>query len=523
MERRITPKSDREYLRELFKKTLDGTYAIPVFQRDYCWKKTQVVALFDSIVMGYPIGSLTFWESNEEKTYKTRDLLTDEIKDSPKPQYYILDGRQRITTIFGCLSKEQNKREEFRLFFNTIDCTFEYLKNKYNPPITTVPLCTIFDTFELLDRLSQIKDEIKDNKELADQCISNARELNAILQEYVVTEVVLQQCSLSQATVVFDRINTEGTKLDEIDKLKANLYTKDSGETINDYFDDIRKSLIPYGFEKIDSDLLIDCCYRFVGLKDYENNLKQLADKQKDFDLAKTDIKKCIVQTAKFLHDDCDVISYQLLPYSRQFVTLTWFFKDITNPTTEHLNELKKWFFYTTCNQSFLNSSLSNVRALMNGMAKYTESQKYIEPNSAVVPIDYQTIEIEDTFFNFRFSNKSALSNLLMIEQIYEYKKKSSIHVSDLTYYDHVRIGKLSVGYLPVLHSSDKHFLESIRTNPAELCMSADVYEKYCLSHKAILALVDNNFESFNVERKQILKEILTKMLIGMGIDVDVR
>lgn len=520
MERRITPKSDREYLRELFKKTIDGTYAIPVFQRDYCWKKNQIVALFDSIVKGYPIGSLTFWESSEEKAYKTRDLLTDEIKDSPKPQYYILDGRQRITTIFGCLSKEQNKRDEFKLFFNTKEGIFEYPKAKSNLPVTLVPLWQIFDTLELLDRLSRIKDELKNDKELADRCISNARELNAILQEYVVTEVVLKQCSLGQATIVFDRINTEGTKLDEIDKLKANLYTQDSGETINDYFDDIKKSLIPYGFEKIDSDLLIDCCYRFVGLKDYENNLKQLADKLAIFESVKDSIKDCIVQTARFLHDNCGVLSCQLLPYSRQFVALTWFFKDIANPNNGQLSELKKWFLYTTCNQSFLNSSLTNVRSLMNGMAKYIESQSTPSTNPSLSsPIEYDKLEIDDSFFDFRFSNKSALSNLLMIEQIYAYNNNSSLGISDLGYYDYVKISKLAVGYIPLLHSSDKYFLDNLRVNPSQLYMDENIYSRYCLSSKAIQALLENNFETFNSERRLILKNILSEMLKEVGVE----
>ncbi len=46
---RISIKPEREYLREIATKLEEGTYAIPAFQRDYVWKKNQILDLFDSI------------------------------------------------------------------------------------------------------------------------------------------------------------------------------------------------------------------------------------------------------------------------------------------------------------------------------------------------------------------------------------------------------------------------------------------------------------------------------------------
>ncbi|MFK1887577.1 DUF262 domain-containing protein [Bacteroides fragilis] len=76
----INIKSEREYLREIYTKINNGKYAIPVFQRDYVWKKEQVLDLFDSISKGYPIGTIILWKPTDDFVKKSKDILTDEKK-----------------------------------------------------------------------------------------------------------------------------------------------------------------------------------------------------------------------------------------------------------------------------------------------------------------------------------------------------------------------------------------------------------------------------------------------------------
>ena len=39
-------------------------YVLPSFQRDYVWKMEQIEELFNSIRLGYPLGSLLLWNIN---------------------------------------------------------------------------------------------------------------------------------------------------------------------------------------------------------------------------------------------------------------------------------------------------------------------------------------------------------------------------------------------------------------------------------------------------------------------------
>ena len=49
-------------IEELLEKVRDGKIRLPEFQRLYKWTSDDVVQLFDSIVRGFPIGTLLFWK-----------------------------------------------------------------------------------------------------------------------------------------------------------------------------------------------------------------------------------------------------------------------------------------------------------------------------------------------------------------------------------------------------------------------------------------------------------------------------
>ncbi|MFO5474001.1 MAG: DUF262 domain-containing protein, partial [Dolichospermum sp.] len=61
MNDKISVKPDTIYLEDLLEEIANGGYQIPVFQREFVWKTSQILELFDSILKGYPIGSLLFW------------------------------------------------------------------------------------------------------------------------------------------------------------------------------------------------------------------------------------------------------------------------------------------------------------------------------------------------------------------------------------------------------------------------------------------------------------------------------
>jgi len=122
-------------------KSINRSYYLPSFQREYVWKSDQVIKLFDSILRGYPISSFLFWQVEEQQrehwqiyefvrdashlgvhnqiasTHGVRDLLL------------VLDGQQRLTSLFIGLRgtyaiRKQGKPkaipDRYRLYINLL-------------------------------------------------------------------------------------------------------------------------------------------------------------------------------------------------------------------------------------------------------------------------------------------------------------------------------------------------------------------------------------------------------------------
>lgn len=76
-----------------------GEIALPDIQRPFVWSPAKVRDLFDSMYRGYPIGTLLFWETGADTS--TRQVGGGEQDKVPKQ--LIVDGQQRLTSLFRCL------------------------------------------------------------------------------------------------------------------------------------------------------------------------------------------------------------------------------------------------------------------------------------------------------------------------------------------------------------------------------------------------------------------------------------
>ena len=104
----ITPVSRK--IDRLIPKIEEGDIKIPAFQRGFVWNQNQVLELLDSIYRDYPIGSILLWNSNE-RLKSTRNIGGFLIPDR-EPEYpvnYVLDGQQRLATIYGVFCRDRRK------------------------------------------------------------------------------------------------------------------------------------------------------------------------------------------------------------------------------------------------------------------------------------------------------------------------------------------------------------------------------------------------------------------------------
>ena len=417
--KKISIRPEREYLREIIKKMENGLYVIPAFQRDFVWLQRQIIVLFDSIIKGYPIGTLILWKPSGE-SYRIKNVVNDNIYADNNKHVYILDGRQRLTAFYCCVLDYENKPGKFNLYFNLEKESFEFQNNKLDYD-KSVLVSEVYDTFRMLGILQQFM-EIEDVEKRNDY-IKKVKELNTILQSYEIGEIELDDCSLDEAGEVFSRINSKGTDISKVEMLQAVSYKSPDNVLFAEEIKSIINSLEEFNFSDIRTDDLLNCCYRYINKYFFEDtNLKLLtgADLNDIVIRLRTDIHK----TVDFLYNECNVLSYRHLPYTRQLIAICSFFSEVKDPSNAQLFELKKWFYYTTANQSFQNSSLGNVRPLFYRFNKFLRG----EVDTA---IDYDVVELNSTM-DFKYSNSSALSNLIFMCTI-EHAKKTC-NMQDIQY-----------------------------------------------------------------------------------------
>ncbi len=88
-------------------------YLLPAIQRDFVWSSSKIEMLFDSLMQGYPIGSMLFWRVDGKNTqnqrfygilkkYRERFLIrSEEVPTAGIPSFeVILDGQQRLTALY---------------------------------------------------------------------------------------------------------------------------------------------------------------------------------------------------------------------------------------------------------------------------------------------------------------------------------------------------------------------------------------------------------------------------------------
>lgn len=88
---------------------MNHRYFLPAIQRPYVWSSDQVVALFDSLLKGYPISSFMFWAIDEQTKREVRsyrflenyrpDAHNESVSLEGRDAVLVLDGQQRMTSL----------------------------------------------------------------------------------------------------------------------------------------------------------------------------------------------------------------------------------------------------------------------------------------------------------------------------------------------------------------------------------------------------------------------------------------
>jgi len=401
------------FIEDLLEEIAHGKVRVPKFQRPFFWKPSDMLSLFDSIYKEYPIGSLLLWESDSDVA--SLDEVGPLKIPSPgtSPLTYILDGHQRLATLYGALrlpsdyqTNEEQQTWRWRIYFDLTDHKFTHAP-KGRPAPNLLPLRAVLRTVDFLQEARKLQETFPEN--IVDKLIIDAEQFAQKVKNYKVAIIRIRGGDLSQAVEIFSRLNTRGRQITADQMVSALTYREGEGAIdLAERIDYILEELSAYRFENLSRLTVFRAIMAAAGMNIYSSDWESLSKKVGEKLSFKIDAAgNALFLAARFLYEAIDIPGDKLLPYSHQMVLLSEFFHNCPNPDSIQLEILKKWFWVTSLSGWFAGANSTQIN---NAIDEMRDLAKNFNITFKVMPLDDPARK-----FPNRFDMRSARIRILLI------------------------------------------------------------------------------------------------------------
>ena len=253
--------STKDFLSNLLQNIKDGKTQLPDFQRGWVWDDDHIKSLLASISLSYPIGAVMMLETgNAGVRFKPRLIEGVSLPNPPNPDQLILDGQQRLTSLFQALYSGQavettdargkqirrwyyldikkalssngdrddaiislSEDHKIRNFRGEIEA--DYSEAEYQYQTDLFPLSQVFDCSEWRAGYGNSWDYSKEKVKLFDQF---EKEVIKRFVQYQIPLILLKKETPKDAVCqVFEKVNTGGVALTVFELLTATYAVDD--------------------------------------------------------------------------------------------------------------------------------------------------------------------------------------------------------------------------------------------------------------------------------------------------------
>jgi len=215
----------------------DKHFVIPVYQRNYDWKKEQCKQLFDDLID----------ISQNNRTHFLGSIVSIYHDDGEDREYLIIDGQQRLTTlsllllaIYKIIDKELLQTD-----VNKEQIRDEYLQNKYSKDDKKIRLKPVKNDKNAFSSLFKEEDDyIKDTNITINFQYFYERILNEeiiidklflAIKQLVIVEIELKNGE-DDPQLIFESLNSTGLDLAESDKVRNFILMKENSSTQEKFY-----------------------------------------------------------------------------------------------------------------------------------------------------------------------------------------------------------------------------------------------------------------------------------------------
>jgi len=340
----------------------NGRVRLPPFQREFVWSPTKVIDLMDSIYKGFPIGSFFYWKAERKYVTLFRDIKSLSLPSPALDQelFFILDGQQRLTSIWATFKGSLINGENYARICLDIDAGAEYEKG--DPEArreikvfkeTDADNVTFVSLHDILSDNVGTYDAIRDPLPLEKkQTLSKARDR---FRNYPFSVVKVFNLELEDAVEVFQRINQGGKRLTRFELVAANCWSEsfDLARSVRDFNERVKQRTV-FGMVEPITFVQAMSLVQFAQCKT-EHELKL---RSKDVEDLWPRISKAIGDAIDWMRDSYGVIRRDILPYDAMLAVLACYFAEHgSNVPLEHKEWIDRWFWRSAFSERYSKSS----------------------------------------------------------------------------------------------------------------------------------------------------------------------
>lgn len=331
-----------EYLSALLEQLREGGLRVPRFQRPFVWDEAKELELLRSVRDGIPIGSLMVWETqvpvSASETLGERALP----KEGRTPYRYLIDGQQRMATLFAALVPlAEGEPEPARQVWFDLDLDDFVFLPMGAAQGHHLDLRIVLDAVKLRRATRQFPEAREE------VWIERSDAVAAAFSSYKLAVLTIATDEVEAAVRTFERVNTQGTRMSGVDMIHALTWSE--GFHLNDRLESLREERLgPLGWSSIDDERILDACRLELQLPLDDRGQDVLADRLRREPDALHRAVDHLARAAEFLREECKVRTPRLLPYRHQLLVVTAALRGVGVLPREARERLVAWFWVSS-------------------------------------------------------------------------------------------------------------------------------------------------------------------------------
>lgn len=508
-------------LRSIIAELATGRIQIPEFQRDFEWNDERRLNLLDSIARGIPIGSLLVWHTHEHELtcFETLGGFALKKPSTINPYRYLLDGHQRLSTLFSALNHEGKRSEDderrFAIYFDAQaqagDRPFMLHRRAGAPPKHWISLSALMHTRKRWEHTNELRQQ--DCHAEADRI----EEIANIISDYQIPIIPLLSEDLDLVTDSFVRVNQSGKPMQEHYMLQALAY---GAFPLRERTTDLLDVLAEYGWGELGEQVITNALKVSLGLDVYRAGPREIIKKYRVDGQSQTDavrleddinaLQAALIKAIE-LFNDVGIAGPRALPYAYQLIAITEAYRRHDHLDDVGVANVNRWIWLTTYKDYFTGMTGNRIRDAIEHLCEAANGLATPEPPTLELTINP----------NFKYSARATRTKafLLRLAAADEALARAfGAQGNEVVHKAHPKLRKIDSPFVYVVCPA--HELTSLHDaidapNTEE---SLEVLARHRIPVEAAQALCADNAAGFEVIRRAYLEDQEREFITSLGL-----